>query len=91
MKVAQTFFPSPTVAAVAYGLNFPDGLSGGAHIGAKGGPLLLVDTNMPVATTVRNYLTTEAGSIAAGYVYGGTTVISDPVMGDVAKAISGVA
>jgi len=49
VMVASKFFlgddgPSsgPTIAGFASGLVFPDALSGGANIGAQGGPLLLV-------------------------------------------------
>ncbi len=33
VKVAQKFFTSPTTVGLASGVNFPDGLTGGAHIG----------------------------------------------------------
>src|SRR5207302_1812236 len=40
--IATQFFASPTVVGIADGLAFPDALSGGVHIGAQHGPMLLV-------------------------------------------------
>ena len=41
VMTAQRFFPNPTAIGIASGEAFPDGLTGGAHIGKIGGPLLL--------------------------------------------------
>jgi fibronectin-binding autotransporter adhesin len=87
-KIAQQFFTHPTVVGAAFGGKFPDGLAGGAHIGGKQGPLVLVDTSA-LPSTVQAYLTGENASIASGYVYGGTLVVGDSVLQAVQKAISG--
>jgi hypothetical protein len=84
--VADRFFPDPLRAAVANGTNFPDALSGGAHIAALGGPLLFVTAStLPAATA--DYLTQNRSTIAVAYVYGGTGVISSEVESGIADAI----
>jgi putative cell wall-binding protein len=87
-RVAQTFFSSPTAAGVAYGANFPDALSGGAHIALRGGPLLLADTNT-LPSPVHTYLNTNTTSLARAFVYGGTAVLTDTVRQAVLAAING--
>jgi putative cell wall-binding protein len=79
VKVAQTFFTNPTVVGLAYGFNFPDALSGGTHIGAKHGPLLLTDTNS-LPAKVSAYLTSNKSSIIRGYGYGGIAVIANATL-----------
>ena len=54
-KVAAQFFTNPAAIAVASGVKFPDALSGGAHIGMFGGPLLLVNPDVPLPEPVRAY------------------------------------
>jgi hypothetical protein len=90
-KVATTFFANPTVVGVASGedAHFPDALGGGAHIGAKGGPLVLTQgTSLP--SVVHNYLFNNAAVIASGYLYGGPAAVSDAVKTAIQNAISGV-
>ncbi len=75
VKVAQKFFTSPTTVGLASGVNFPDGLTGGAHIGRLGGPLVLTDPNaLPAFTSA--YLTSVAATVTSAFVYGGTNAIS---------------
>ena len=71
--MAKKFFSNPTSAVVAYGLNFPDGLSGGPLAYAIGGPLLLTE-NKAVKTTDAY---TESVGITSGYVLGGSGLVSD--------------
>lgn len=85
-KVAAQFFTAPSVVAGALGTTFPDALPGGAHIGAKGGPLLLVLPSAPLPPDVQGYLSANHTTIASGYVYGGTSVLGE----DVRTAISTV-
>jgi hypothetical protein len=87
VKVAKQFFSTPVTAGVAYGLNFPDALSGGAHIGANKGPLLLVDTGS-IPKVVGDYLTSVKATVASAYVYGGPSVVSDAVKSGVQTAIT---
>jgi putative cell wall-binding protein len=78
VKVADRFFPSPTVAGVASGTVFPDALSGGAHLGPLGGPMLLTQPGT-LPATVRAWLEAHADAVTRVYVYGGTVAIADAV------------
>lgn len=77
-KLATQFFnDTPSSMGLATGENFPDGLSGGAHIATYGGPLLLTPTAVlhPGMAAVIDKLPTN-GSL---YLYGGTTALSADV------------
>jgi hypothetical protein len=86
--VAKTFFggweqglgTTPTSVGFATGLTWPDALSGGAFMGDKGGPLLLVNpaTGEP-ASDAEQWLVDEAPSIDTGYVFGGTAAVQSGV------------
>ncbi len=71
--VAKKFFSNPTSAVVAYGRNFPDGLSGGPLAYTIGGPLLLAENKQ--VNTIANY--TKSLGITSGYVLGGSGLVSD--------------
>ena len=73
VKVAQAFFPDPTCAVLAYGMNYPDGLCGGTLAAYMGGPLLLVHNSYASVTAD---FTSDAG-IGSGVVLGGPTFVSD--------------
>ena len=71
--VAKKYFPTADVAVLAYGMNFPDGLSGGPLGIVYGGPTLLVtNENYQAASEYAK----EAG-IKGVVVMGGTMLISD--------------
>ena len=77
VMVAQRFFPSPTAIGIASGEAFPDGLTGGAHIGApaRGGPLLLTaQAALPV--NVQSYLQSVKATVTQLFIYGGTAAVS---------------
>ena len=73
VMVAEMFFDRPERAVIAYGENFPDGLSGGPLAHACGAPLLLVRERRE--TNAADYLAQKG--ITGGYVLGGTTVLAD--------------
>ena len=73
--VAETFFTNPTAAVIAYSDNFPDGLCGGPLANALGAPVLLTKTAIP--TEAITYA--QQNGIVAGYVLGGSALISDDV------------
>ena len=73
--VAARFFPAPTSVALVTGSSFPDALSGGAAIGALGGPLLLTATSSLSAGT-RAYLTERRPSVQHVLVVGGESAVS---------------
>lgn len=72
--VAKRFFDEPETAVIAYGMNFPDGLSGGPLAYAMNAPLLLAGNNG---------MEQDAAAYAAemgidhGVVLGGEILISD--------------
>jgi secreted trypsin-like serine protease len=86
--VASQFFANPTVVGVASGLTFPDALAGGAHIGARSGPVLLVPPTGLIVGSVRSYLSTRAAAIAKAFLYGGPSAVSIDMAEDVGTAIT---
>ncbi|WP_370327536.1 M14 family zinc carboxypeptidase [Euzebya sp.] len=76
--LAEEMFDAPAVAGIARGDAFPDALSGGAHVGALGGPMLLTPT-ASLDDRVGGYLC-DAG-VGDVVVYGGTAAVSDDVVG----------
>ena len=73
VAVAAQFFPDPTAVGIATGLDFPDGLAGGASAFAQGGPLLLSDPGGLTPSAVA-YLTGHESTITNVYLDGGTSV-----------------
>jgi hypothetical protein len=77
--VATRFFPAPSVAGFATGLDYPDALAGGARMGSLGGPLLLVNPDS-VPPPVAAYLQANASSLGSGpggELFGGTSAVSE--------------
>ena len=79
--VAERYFSNPPTIAVAYGLNFPDGLCGGPLAMAYKCPLILTVSN--------NYAAAKAYAqkikATSAVTFGGSTLITD----DAIKAILG--
>ena len=75
VKVAERYFAEGAVeyAFVAYSRNFPDGLCGGPLAHAYGAPLLLINTGRE--NFAADYV--AAKGIEAGFILGGTGVVSD--------------
>jgi subtilisin family serine protease len=85
VKVAEQFFPSPTRAGIASGTVFPDALSGGAHLGPLGGPMLLTTpTSLPAV--VAAWLQAHADPVTLVFVYGGTVAVGGTVEQQIATA-----
>ena len=82
VKIAERYFKDPELALVAYSWNFPDGLCGGPLAYALNAPLLLTSSGYESAAA--EYI--ETNDIHAGYVLGGTSVLSD----DTAKLVFGL-
>lgn len=71
--IAKAFFEKPTYAVLAYGHNFPDGLSGGPLAYYLDAPVILTrDKTKDFAVAYAK----EAG-LTKGYVLGGDTLIGD--------------
>jgi putative cell wall-binding protein len=86
--VAAFFFPSPKAIGIATGLDFPDALSGGAHIGRLGGPLLLTSSDSP-STPTEQYLEDTGSAVASAYIYGGALAVSNTVQAAFTTALAG--
>ena len=86
VRLAGQFFPS-TVDHVGFasGLAFPDALSGGANIGAHGGPLLLVPSSGPLPSTLEAYLNATP-SIVNGRLYGGLLTVGSDVAAELSSS-----
>ncbi|MBQ8897243.1 MAG: cell wall-binding repeat-containing protein [Clostridia bacterium] len=74
--VAETFFTEPIAAVIAYGENFPDGLSGGPVAYTNGAPLIL--TRSGRVDDAAAYI--KSKGITFGYAQGGTAVLPDKVV-----------
>jgi putative cell wall-binding protein len=85
VKVAEYFFGTIANAAVASGLAFPDALSGGAHIGALGGPILLTPPD-GLPSSVTTWFNGHRGDLTTVYVYGGTAAVGAAVPDQVGTA-----
>ena len=81
-NVARTFFPGAAAAGVASGLGFADALPGGAHVGRRGGPLLLVPFES-APQSVRDWLGQHRPSLREVFIYGGTSTVSQQVESEV--------
>ena len=79
VMAAQRFFTNPTAVGIASGVAFPDGLTGGAHIGKLGGPLVLTDPNA-LPGNVQTYLTSIKATLTQLFVYGGSDGSLDTVV-----------
>lgn len=71
--VARSFFTAPGQAAIAYGGNFPDGLSGGPVANAVGAPMILTASGKepPAAEYIAEH------NLCGGYILGGTAVLPE--------------
>ena len=74
--VAETFFTEPIAAVIAYGENFPDGLSGGPVAYVNEAPLIL--TRSGRVDDAAAYI--KSKGITFGYAQGGTAVLPDKVV-----------
>lgn len=74
VEVAKKFFPEGSATiAMAYAMNYPDGLSGGPLAMELGAPLVLTDS---VNYSYADNYATSAGA-KYGVVYGGPAIVSD--------------
>ncbi len=87
-QVAQQLFAAPSTFGAALGTNYPDALAGAAHIGALGGPMLLVAASGPLPAPTAGYLSGAKSTLTGGYLYGGTGAVGDDVLGDLNAAIT---
>ena len=82
VNIAKTFFDNPYMVVLAYGENFPDGLSAGPLAYSVGAPLILTK-NGKQAPAVQYAAGTD---IEFGLVLGGPGLIPDKVANAITKA-----
>ncbi|WP_327006791.1 cell wall-binding repeat-containing protein [Dactylosporangium sp. NBC_01737] len=87
LLIAQSFFASPLVAAVATSAGWYDALTGGAMIGAQYGPLLLTDPN-GLYGPVADYLSNNSANIWKGVVLGGEAALPASLISPIGNAIA---
>jgi putative cell wall-binding protein len=81
-EVAKTFFAdSSDTVVLAYGLNFPDGLSGGPLAMSLNAPLLLVSSNSTNNASASAYVT--AAAVDKAICLGGSALISDTAVKEI--------
>ena len=85
VAIATTFFGGADSAVLVYGLNFPDGLSGGSLAYSLNAPLILTANGKQ--SIAKGY--TSANGITSGAVLGGSGLISDKVVKDIFSMSSG--
>ena len=78
--IAQKYFDNPQRAVLAYGEDFPDGLSGGPVAYQLRCPMLLLRDNNR-KTLIRDYL--KSRDIRVGYVMGGSKLLGDALVQEV--------
>lgn len=84
--VARHFFTKPFLVGLATGAAPWDALAGGAHIGFRGGPLLLTAPDH-LSDPTAAYLTDNRATLAGGFVYGGPAAVSDGAVNAATTAI----
>jgi putative cell wall-binding protein len=79
VKIAEAFFTKPTHIVLAYGQNFPDGLSGGILASCLKAPLILT------RDISKSYAVEYAvdGGVKMGVVLGGPTLIADETVKEI--------
>ena len=87
VEVAEFFFSAPYTAALATTAGWYDALTGGAMIGSNGGPLLLTGPTSLHASSY-GYLSRNCSSILWGVLLGGSSALSDNLVGATGNAIA---
>jgi hypothetical protein len=87
VEVARFFFPAPRTAAVATATTWFDALTGGAMIGANGGPLLL-GSAADLGTATQGYLSEHSGSLAYAVLLGGPLALKDSLIDPLGRSIA---
>jgi autotransporter-associated beta strand protein len=87
VMTAQRFFPNPTAIGIASGEAFPDGLTGGAHIGKLGGALLLT-AQAALPANVQSYLQAVKATVTQLFIYGGPNAVSTQTATQIAAAVA---
>ena len=81
--IAKRFFEEPTNVALAYGLNFPDGLCGGPLAYRNNAPLLLVNNPDSARKAAAEFV--KGTAIKSGMVFGSASIISNETVAAVMR------
>ena len=76
--IAQEFFPNPQSAAMVYGWDFPDALTGGVNAARINAPILLVNKQQLTDAT-EQYLINMKNTLNRLIIYGGGGAVSDTI------------
>ncbi|MEV4517874.1 cell wall-binding repeat-containing protein [Dactylosporangium sp. NPDC049525] len=87
IAVADFFFDAPRIAAVATSSTWYDALTGGAMIGANGGPLLL-STPGSLTLATKLYFSRNAASLWYATMLGGPLALSDNLINALGASIA---
>jgi hypothetical protein len=80
--VASMFFPEPTSFGAATSVGFQDADSGGVLLGTADAPMLLVPPSGPLPASIESYLSSKAGGIRSGTLFGGPLAVGDDVLSE---------
>jgi hypothetical protein len=80
--VASMFFPEPTSVGAATSAGFQDADSGGVLLGMADAPMLLVPPSGPLPASIQSYLSSTAGGIRSGTLFGGPLAVGDDVLAE---------
>jgi hypothetical protein len=89
LMLARDFFPEMEAVGFATAYNFPDSLAGGALMGERFGPLLLVDPDTGLTPAEQAFLADNRGEISEAFLFGGQVANSQVVNQEVAAGIAG--
>lgn len=88
-RMASQFSPSPAVAILAAGGNFPDSLVGASLAAQLNGALLLTERNS-LPGSIANHVLTLEGTVGLGLVLGGSAAIGSGPEVTLAKLLNGL-
>ncbi|MGH9044189.1 MAG: cell wall-binding repeat-containing protein, partial [Acidimicrobiales bacterium] len=85
--VANLFFPHPTTFGAATSASFSDGLAAGPVLGLEGAPMLFVPPSGPLPQPISQYLSSVAGGLTGGVLYGGPAAVGADVLAELNNAL----
>jgi hypothetical protein len=80
--VATNFFSHPGTFGAATSASFTDALAAGATTGLARAPILLVPPSGPLPTAIYQYLSSVAGGLSGGTLYGGPLAVGSGVLAE---------
>jgi hypothetical protein len=87
VAVATRFFSQPATFGAATSATFTDALSAGPVLGLQDAPLLLVPPSDALPSSVDQYLSSVAGGLFGGTLYGGPLAVGEDVLSELNSEI----